>query len=664
MDDPWGSPWATTNSPKDQTSTLPHKSDIAPPHTFISPSPSPRLHEDLKQSPWDSDDAGFGEWAGRSDEPLGHSVWNNGWEEPCAKLTSTPHGDRAPDAANRFSWAALVATPKGPNDLHLLSAALDPWAIDEAVEKALADKIIAPEFVRTASPVQASPSSFDTQLRGTMNRQSLDLVESSGKSKDQYILGSVSGHPLTGGQSAAEREGQSSGQSLENTDREDERQDYPIAPADDDAGSLRPALPKSSGKVQELVVKFDGLARAAIEEHLAIQQHRIRSRSPADSRMLSGVADDTEFGDFEDADQKDLALASDCAQMSEASTTLKSPNSSTATAAAAANPDALNFSVDFSLVDKLFKVPMKRSSAMSVMNADIPDRIIEDNFRELSQRRTWYRISRLGSCRRHAAADDDSYRRVLWRSSVVHNETIKIVRRWMEEDSLIGRATLGGGKTQKNMFGWDSPAEPVTLDEVFRKPKSHSTMRCLQLPSANVLSRSGSGDDSPHKLGHCSSGSVGSGVVAFSWSTTSPMQSTHGAVNATQAGISSDSAVSVDEVPDASSTLDSISPAALPSRQTLSSATALTPPSITNYSPRPDKLNPKSEHDDDNEEWGDMVSSPAASNPTVNSLNASWTLDIIIPVKPPVKVDGVKSHSDASHGDDLRTSQDAKPVVY
>ncbi len=47
--------------------------------------------------------------------------------------------------------------------------------------------------------------------------------------------------------------------------------------------------------------------------------------------------------------------------------------------------------------------------------AYVPDHVLIDSFTAISERKTWYRISRQGSSRKHnAGGDDENYRRITW----------------------------------------------------------------------------------------------------------------------------------------------------------------------------------------------------------------------------------------------------------
>ncbi|CAK7274654.1 hypothetical protein SEPCBS119000_006282 [Sporothrix epigloea] len=128
--------------------------------------------------------------------------------------------------------------------------------------------------------------------------------------------------------------------------------------------------------------------------------------------------------------------------------------------------------------------PIDKDNDKSRLDAFIPDYILSDSFTCISERKAWYRIARHGSSRKHdlgGSTDDGNYRPITWRTSVIRDETVKIVRRWMEEDSFTGKPTLGGGSSGSSgasgggkVFGWDSAAAPVSLNEVFKKKRHFS----------------------------------------------------------------------------------------------------------------------------------------------------------------------------------------------
>ncbi|KAG7289260.1 hypothetical protein NEMBOFW57_005625 [Staphylotrichum longicolle] len=524
MDDPWGSPWAVTDSDKDQKLASPAKSDIAPPpRAFLSASSSPRIPAVPEPSPWGGDDPGFGEWATGSETPSAHAVWTGGWGSSSPNLAPTPRDD-AIGKTSPIAWPGNVATPKPTNGSAFRHPSPDPWASGFSSRRPSNAGVSTPRLVvEAASPVDSPPEiefdllktqesrveegpGWDLSDLGETSEQSATAdqepatvkAEDRGYPEEQVALAAPSPDVRFGVESSAQGHDyqSSAAPSIENTDHEDDRADSPISSIEEDPTISRPGPRRVSGKVQELVVKFDGLARAASEEPVTIA--RGRSRSPLSVGKRDGSDDAADFGDFEDAEEGDQALSLEpqVAELSEpperADEKSAAANISETLAPHAADhpppplsPIAqfgpLDFRVDLGLLGKLFTgLPEPANDAS--LDYEVPDHIINDSFTKISERKTWYRVSRLGSSRRHNAGDDENYRRIAWPSSTVHDETIKIVRRWMEEDSIAGRVALGGGisKTQKNMFGWDSSAEPIALDAVFGKKKSHSRASSLQ----------------------------------------------------------------------------------------------------------------------------------------------------------------------------------------
>jgi hypothetical protein len=402
---------------------------------------------------------------------------------------------------------------------------------------------------------------------------------------------------------------------------------------------------KVSGKVQELVVKFDGLARAASEEPPVIQPDR--SRSPFRVRGDDPADDTAEFGDFEDgndAEAVDVPATErpptpEHLEVAEQPGTPETPKraSRSGTSTATASPestrdsvrpppaarDAVKFDLDLGQLGKLFdKLEGSPTEEIGRVSSDIPDYILSDNFTEISERKAWYRISRMGSSRKYNAGDDENYRLVTWPGSTVRDDTIKIVRRWMEEDSIAGRVTLGGGvsKTQKNMFGWDSSVEPVALDTIFGR-KRHTRGSSVQ--SLHETQRKTSGTS------YRPSSVVVPPVATFGWSSNSPTfpkAQSPGILQPARANT-----MASQPVASPSQTLKAVGkpaatiapPVAPPVHAVLPIATAPVQQPVA--------------QDDDDDDWGEMVSSPSESKPagdTLLSLDATFSVPSPITATP------------------------------
>ncbi|EGX94797.1 hypothetical protein CCM_03068 [Cordyceps militaris CM01] len=138
-----------------------------------------------------------------------------------------------------------------------------------------------------------------------------------------------------------------------------------------------------------------------------------------------------------------------------------------------AKPDSKNppYPIDLQHLDALFP-----SSAPSCARPEpVSDVIIHDSYTTTSERKTWYRVSAT-----RPRDDADAYRRVTWAASTaVRPRTLRIVRRWMEEDSIAGRVVLGsrgggaGGTTiGASMFNWDSSEPVVEIGELLRQQRA------------------------------------------------------------------------------------------------------------------------------------------------------------------------------------------------
>ncbi|KAL2022358.1 hypothetical protein VTK56DRAFT_5425 [Thermocarpiscus australiensis] len=651
MDDPWGSPWAATDSDKDQKLTLPPKSELVPPpRAFLSASSSPRIPAVLEQSPWGVDDDGFGEWTAASDAPSIQSGWGGGLGTSSPNL-DTPPRDDVFDRTSPIAWPETVATPKLVNGFAFRQPPPDPWASECPSRRVSNDGTSTPRVVvDDARPVEApidalaevgvglgADSVWDRpDVEGTRKQEEppgkLEHVSSGSEDackaeKTEPTEASDSHGRMSIESAARSHEYQSSTPSNGNTDHDDERCDSPVTSADEETKTQGRLSRKESGKVQELVVKFDGLARAASQESLS--SRRGGSRSPLRVEGKDGLEDVAEFGDFEEANQDGppLPLETPAISPSEdkaAAPTLSAP-SSPQSSDRPSIPDSQiarfkppDFDIDSGLVEKLFEsspsVPTKHDRKV---NHEVPDHIIRDSFTEISERKTWYRISRLGSSRRHNAGDEESYRRVAWPSSTVHEETIKIVRRWMEEDSIAGRVTLGGGisKTQKNMFGWDSSTEPVALAAVFGKKTSHSRASSLQITGFSSQGIEGPSKKALRSTAHRPSGSAGPIVASFGWSSGLPSSEAQTRIlngRPEPVGLPARDSKERLATPQVSG-----APFA-PPRQTVTTSSP-----VSRIPAYPESGKP----DEDDDEWGEMVSSPAESKLVQHGSAAQLSVD-------------------------------------
>ncbi|KAK4212552.1 hypothetical protein QBC37DRAFT_465726, partial [Rhypophila decipiens] len=650
MDDPWGSPWTTADNDKDQKAPpSPTKSDLEPPpRAFLSVSSSPRIPSIVSQSPWADNEDGFGDW---SAPEAGNSQpgWGGAWASPSPSLT-TPSRDDEFGKSSPIAWPGNIAVPK-PRSSSIRQPSPDPWASEFSAKTPTNDGPSTPKPI---------PESFESDLKENGNANiiitsewddhvPLDSVEKEEAIPDdgftlpppeEPAIQEKLEEPATQGESARSsldspvrgRTGRSSSPSDEENDQEHERQDSPITSIDEDSKARQKVDRKTSGKVQELVVKFDSIARAASQEPPLVS--RARSKSNPDDTSRS--PDAAEFGDFEDADEEVPRRPSTAGEQPstprsfEESSSFKSqfdvnttsPRSNVSTVdskrQSMGKMEPVTFDVDVSKIDDLLGMQTPKTAAeLCDAYLGISDYIITDSFTEISERKSWYRISRLGSSRKHNAGDDENYRRVTWATSTVRMDTIKIVRRWMEEDSIAGRANLGGGtsKTQRNMFGWDSSAEPVTLDAVFGKRKAHARASSLKLaaplqPPSPSLSFASSTIETPETAAPPKAAAQRPaslalpGPASFGWETESPVSQKH---PPTQPVVQQQSAQIVPET------------VSVPSNGSLSLANQAAPV----------------EDEDDEDDWGEMVVSPAGAKAPWNGFPDIADAFSAPPVVPP-----------------------------
>ncbi|KAK0720211.1 hypothetical protein B0H67DRAFT_484488 [Lasiosphaeris hirsuta] len=665
MDDPWGSPW-TAPSPekggKPSSPTKSAKSDLEPPpRAFFSISNSPRIPAISGQSPWADDDDGIGDWASADAPATAQSGWGGGWSAPSPNLASPPRHDEF-SKPSPIAWPGSIALPKPANGSipSIRQPSPDPWSTD------FSPSIDGPSTLRLV--IDAPPLSsveraevgtgdigaqldldrdwHETKLseadigNGTLGRFPAEehAVEKSTSAENQVDGMSqdvVRPSVESGTQSHESPFGSLSG---DDTDRENDRQDSPITSIDEDSKTRQPVARTTSGKVQQLVEKFDGLARALSEEPVTTKTER--SKSPIGLNQKESCDDVGEFGGFEDIDQDRPLPAS---ALDRPATPKPTAKSSTPTTSAAASPQSstdstihikqvlaahgpVAFDIDLGNIEKLFSLEKSTlATKVSEANSEVSDYIITDSFGEISERKTWYRVSRMGSLRKYNAGDDENYRLVAWPTSTIRQDTIKIVRRWMEEDSIAGRVTLGGGisKTQKNMFGWDSSAEPVTLDAVFGKRKGHSRATSLQPLAGPPLRKTSGSLRSPI---HRPSSVVVPPVASFGWSSNSP----------TSPPLQTQPAKSIPPLarpvaaPQPSSTLQHSMPQISALEKLPPNAAAIRIPTST----------PK---EDDDDEWGEMVTSPSDSKPAATDFQSLSNAFSVPPQGFPTPQSGTRS---------------------
>ncbi|KAI0471583.1 hypothetical protein GGR56DRAFT_80634 [Xylariaceae sp. FL0804] len=633
MDDPWGSPWESSDAMRKHDVLLPP----SPPKSLLSPPPRAFFGSTTSlqsHSPW-ADENGLDDWKGAARlESSGNAVDWGPWGDSAIPAAQLSPALGSSGKASPLAWPSSAATSPGLRPLPRSRASSifrhhspDPW-VSEVPQADRTSTIASNPPSRSVSPSKpgrtvAEPTIAE-QPDGPEETPVLVSVESasSGEAAEaltEHEKETPGTFPSLAGESessakvsepklAVERfEDQSRPSSTFSADshHSTERQDSPITSIDEGPKTrLRSASRKLSGKVQELVGIYDGLARARSNESSPHGRREKRDTDPG------------RFGDFEGAmipETNEGADSSSARAPAGLSCTPTHPHDDVAgdESNRGSIDDAtlsrfqklteqfgpVKFGIDLTAIDKLFPELDGTFGDSAIGGGGIPNRIITDSFTSISQRKSWYRISRFGSMRKHNSGDEDNYHSVAWKSSQLHGHTIRIVRRWMEEDSFSGRATLGGSRGM-GVFNWNSSTAPVDLNEVFarRTPKAHTRTQSSLSGKVDAHSSASTTDVQPSRhsttattspLGQSSkaSGILPPPVADFGWSSSPKVAPNKAGPLPTNGRV----AKSLD----------------LPLRD-----------------PRPSLGQAPAPIRDEEDEWGEMVSSPTAASHPVAALAA------------------------------------------
>ena len=472
-------------------------------------------------SPWDDgEDDGFGEWAAMPEEEgkggiLGFDGAGDGWDTKAPEVNrGTVQGDLggltlAWDDTPTVSHDKISRLKPSPLPKHAELArqpSPDPWATEatlndtnnvgdnthsESREEDVMFNISVPveddspaenvsrageELSKTGGPTPEMPDSDDGNLE--------DIDVGSQKTEKTTTGSTEMSNTNSAGQEPDPESSRPSSSPSDHSHHDEILQESPRTSLDEEP--KRPPIPrKASSKVQELVQYFDGRAKQEEEPVVEATRQPAMTREPGrDNEPDEEEDEDDDFGDFEDG-QSEIeepipeiqAQTSSSPVVEHSNTTLPRDSSQDVTSSPIPAPKRdygpVTFEVDTSLIGGLYL------DAIATPSLDVPaekifisDTIPHDSFSSTEQRKTWYRVSRYGSMRKHNSGDDENYVRVNWPQSQVRADTLKIVARWIEEDRISGRVVLGGGSKGSSMFGWNDPkAKPVPLSMALASKK-------------------------------------------------------------------------------------------------------------------------------------------------------------------------------------------------
>ncbi|KAG0646618.1 hypothetical protein D0Z07_7502 [Hyphodiscus hymeniophilus] len=487
---------------------------------------------------------------------------------------------------------------------------------------------------------------------------------------------------------------------------------------------------KVSSKIQDRVEHFDGLARQV--DDIAIVPSRSRSRSETPSlgknqtsvdheEPLEGARktedDDDEFGDFgdfEDGESEaqevmevklERPMTPIQAQIQPASSPASkcpsSHNSSPQSRYVKKDFGPVEFTVDTTILEKFYsQAGGDALQDVPTENVFIMDSIPYDSFHTLEERKTWYRVSRYGSMRKHNSGDDDNYVRVTWPQSQIREQTLTTVGRWMEEDRISGRVVLGGGSKGSSIFGWNDPNAPaVPLASAFgakqgRGPTpisspadpTHEVPREWPKGLVRDGSRSKSRSSPEARRNSTKSGSISEShkdspqapLASFGWNarpeTTGqkaiPLSKEPPQAAAVNANLALSPRQSTSTGP---RLINSTIVIPVDDSQTRTNSALsgehLLPISTSNLGAVPPILSALSNVDDDDDEWGEMIASPVASTAPVisslqvlqhkksQSLNEAFPSPYAQPKDSAISLQSLPSHKSPTSFDDILVPQ-------
>ena len=449
MDDPWSSPWTTVD--EDPSKRHPPEVPAAPPATAVAFPPSVRF-----DSLWGDDS--FGGW-GVTDTRISGDH---------GTLSST-HEPKTNGFEDRSDGFGAYTTGTGVTSaFSSLSPEADPWATEvsyssfEDTKKADAQRGLSPvdELAVDHGHTETSDATHIALPEPpTLENGRFDAVEN---------------------RTAAPEPNDSRPPSPE-TDLEDGPHDDVLSVPKHRDVSPDPQSESSRqvSKVQELVDMYDGIAKKATSAPPpAVPVPRKKATGSdnveTEDEEEDGIRKDGKEEKDGDEDEEDWPEDFETGD-NEPAQILEPPSPHGPPSPQATREPPPKFDIDMSQMPTLFNnIAADPSTTVPAQLPDHPDL----NFSTVTERKAWYRLSRQGSSRLHDFGDDENYRGVSWRGSAISEETFAIVRRWMQEGSVVGagRGARGGrfGSRSAATFGWDqsSSSDPVDLSFLHRKRAS------------------------------------------------------------------------------------------------------------------------------------------------------------------------------------------------
>lgn len=481
MDDPWGSPWAD-----ESPNAISKPQSIAKP---ISPVKVSSIGESIN-SPWNDDEDGFGDWTVASEPAVSNAIESRsdfGHEFDAVKDNEEALESKAHIEQPLPTWGHESPLPVEANlDLTPIStielkqnaqprSSPDPWSLDRESDPSVPSFKLHTVEVQSPSAKDSSTEKIDKSSKieeqspdlGTKLVDPVNVAASTGNGGEDHPSVQLLAVPEGGGKSDIDSPGSTSPESHAD---DIELPESPQTSFDEPGEQHR--VKRVPSKVKVLIEHFDGLAQA--DSPTPVSSQALADTWVTDELEVSGSGeidgdeDGDDFGDFEEGMSESGDAFNENAEGADM------PTSKAVTMEQSARGhDALpsperhlpvQFDVDTTILERLFPALGATDSPSASKSSGVsPDTILQDNFSTTEERKTWYRISRYDTMRKYNSGADENYTRVDWSHSLIRKETLKIVARWMEEDRIGGRVTLGGSSKGGAIFGWDSKKAPVPI---------------------------------------------------------------------------------------------------------------------------------------------------------------------------------------------------------
>ncbi|KAL2677017.1 hypothetical protein Neosp_010784 [[Neocosmospora] mangrovei] len=476
MEDPWGSPWTNDSPPKIDLPAPPPHAHFTPDH---SQRPSPA------HTPWMDDDDAWGGWAepgkdssprwGRSPglRPIGGSPASSRLPSPgpdsWGHLTTLETArvrkeERSGDSAISLGEGlrpieARVASRTPPPLTELKESTADIWGQPDRAPSMRSLSPMPSDDGRPGSPDGAPRPALRRGTRPPALRQPSNKVLELVEMYDDIAKRSHSVSPIDPTMRKASstrspvQEATPEPEAVERVEPEPELESVP-EPAPE---------PETKVETKDREISPD------VMEETTEEEKTVAEKTEEDEAQ----AESDSWSDFESPIHQEVPEEPETKVAKEKFPVVETTTHDESKEILQPRPKrpSIPFSIDMSKLDDLF--PSVEASFPTP--EPVPDVIIDDTFASISERKAWYQISRFGSIRKHNMGDDENYVRIGWGNSQVREQAIRIVRRWMEEDSIAGRVVLGrrGAAAGGRIFNWDSSAPSVDISELLAR-KSHS----------------------------------------------------------------------------------------------------------------------------------------------------------------------------------------------